>query len=428
MLFSKINIRTRKYLVKKILFRNFLILEIIKIKHLGKFNTYYNFFPSCKPKFNQRVFYLKVHKVHMTSFECIKYWINIAKNMNAFIYFVCDNPQMYYNICQNIIFPNKNFSFIKSDRISLKKEVTKILKSDKKWTRIAYSILTPFIHAHKNHYHVSYNIDADDIQILNNPKQITQALKITETNAIKNNLDMTNLDLYVSKTFGIHWSFGVVLCLNPEKCLKVLKDTYADERYAKEYIANNIGINIDWFYTFLRDIDRLKMGTFYIENAMVIHMPDIILRPSWAIMMQFRNGYVYYPILETFYKENIFDKREIVPFVEKIDVGIEKDDYSDYLNNYYFWRYHMEFDCLAVAEKRGMIGETYIKNIVADSYKTSGYDDWIRIRSRRNRVKPKRISLLQKIFSIINQDKHKVLRILGIKIKFKRKNVARIKD
>ncbi len=359
-------VKTKRYKIKRFILFGITIFEKIKISRHNKVTKYFYFLPKYKPKKNQRIFYLKVHKVHMTSYECIKQWVDIANKMNAFIYFVCDNPEMKSGIFTNVIFKKRNFDFIKSDRKTLKEYFKKVLIAEtKKWERVGFSILTPFTHASKYKHDITYNIDADDIMILNNTEQTAQALYKAEKYALDNNYDVINFDLYVSKTFGVHWTFGIVICLNPDNCIEAIKNNCQSEKYYKDYYLNKIGYNIDWFFSFLRDENILKIGTFYIENAMAVHMPDIMLRPSWAILMQFKNGYIHYPILETIYKETAFNKKKIIPSAIKISADINEDSFVDYLHKLYFWKYDMEFDCLSALKYRGLINDNYINDIIS---------------------------------------------------------------
>ena len=99
-LFKKDTIFLKKYKIKRIYFLGNLIYECLKVERynqkLNKTKTYkFHSLKSFteKPK-NTRIFYLKVHRIHKTSFDCIRQWANIAHKMHAFIYFVCDNPEM----------------------------------------------------------------------------------------------------------------------------------------------------------------------------------------------------------------------------------------------------------------------------------------------------------------------------------------------
>ena len=67
--------------------------------------------------------------------------------------------------------------------------------------------LKVFIHAAKNKTQISYNIDADDILLCIEPKKIRDAFIKAEEYAYLKNLDLFNIDMFLSKSFGVHWSF-----------------------------------------------------------------------------------------------------------------------------------------------------------------------------------------------------------------------------
>ena len=286
--------------------------------------------------------------------------------MNAFIYFVCDNLEMEESICKSICLPNKNFKFIKSDRHTLKPEIKKILHKVERqsmWERIAYSMITPFIHAAKNNVAISYNIDADDILLCVKPEKIKQAFLKAEEYAMSNNIDLFNIDMFFSKSFGIHWSFGVVLCTNPQKCLEAIKSNtnwrtnYKLINQFKLSWLNKFNFNVDWLFTFLRDTKQLNMQTFYIEKALVAHMPDIILEHGWAFMLQWKDNNTHFPILSDFYKRETWDSVQIPSECIKIDVDLKEDDYKKFLCNFYDFGVGFEMDMLNYAKERSLISD-----------------------------------------------------------------------
>ncbi|MBQ7287396.1 MAG: hypothetical protein IJW73_06510 [Candidatus Gastranaerophilales bacterium] len=240
-LIKKRNVKTRRRIIKQFLFFNYVLYQYTKIRVNKKYKKQFIKKEVKKPASNQRVFYLKVHRLHKTAFDCIQHWVNIAYELNAFIYFVCDNPQMEKEIYQKIYFGNFNFEFIKSDRTTLKKCIQTILnKVDRRkmWQRIGYAMTTAFAHAYKNKYKLFYNIDADDILLFLDAKTAAKAFIQAEEYAKKNKLDLFNLDMFVSKSFGTHWSFGVVMCLSSENCINAIEKNVNwrnNKRFIKKY-------------------------------------------------------------------------------------------------------------------------------------------------------------------------------------------------
>ena len=338
---------------------------IQKKKINGK--TEWNLVSSLKPKKDQRIFYLKVNRIHDTSYICIQRWVDLAAYMDGFVFFVCDNKRLQEQILKRIYFHNQNFKFIKSNRSVIKNKLKKIIVvGGKKWRTIAHSMLTPFIHATQNQYSVSYNIDADDIEILLKPSIVAQAFFSAEAYANQKELDCFNLDMFVSRSFGVHWSFGCVYVRNPQKCLDVIKQNKnwlqnkeLIKKYKTYYVqdTNWHDDNIDWLFTFLRDTNQLKLETFYIENAYVAHMPDRLLEHEWAFYFQWSKGYVRHPVLEYAYNDKRWAVIPIPNNLYKIDLNLSDKNKYEYLSEYHFCDSIFRENCLKSAFNRGMINQ-----------------------------------------------------------------------
>lgn len=323
------------------------------------------------PKKDQRIFYLKIHRKHATSYDCVQHWIDTIHRLDGFIYFVCDNSDMRAGLFDKpCFFYCLNFDFIKSDRKTLKKEVETLfngLESSRLWKRIGLSMLTPFTHAASNNYKNVYNIDADDIMILVRPSILAKAFMAAEKKSLNEKLDCLNLDMFVSKTLGVHWSFGVVLINEPKKILSIIKNNvnwrYEEETLKKFKIcyAGKFNFNIDWFFTFLRDTQKLKLKTFYIENAAVLHMPDRIVYPWWAFVITWSKDYTNLPVLQYVYHEKVWNKFKIPETLLKVDIGLSQDEYELFLSSFYHSDSSFEKDMANIAMQRGLIAEDVFK-------------------------------------------------------------------
>ena len=201
-------------------------------------------------------------------------------------------------------------------------------------------MLTPFLHAAKNNFNRSYNIDADDIRILLAPDLISKALEKAEEYADKKDLDCFNLDMFLSRSFGVIWSFGVVYVRTPAKCLEVLKNnanwkknTDLITKYKTVYVFDdNIIENIDLVFTFLIDTEQLKAETFYIENSRAVHMPDILLEYWWAFFLHWKDNNVFMPLLREFYNDDLWGTVPIAKGLVKIDLNLTDEDFWYHMN------------------------------------------------------------------------------------------------
>ena len=329
-----------------------------------------------KARQDQRVFYLKVNRPHHTSYQCIQQWHDIASACNAFCYFVCDDKKMEYEIFKNVEFNNLDFCFIPSDRKILKNTVEKAIngRDYKKWRLIAHSMLTPFLHAAKNNFTRSYNIDADDIRILLAPDVVKKALEKAEEYADNKELDCFNLDMFVSRTFGVLWSFGVAYVRTPTKCLEVLKKNVNWKennglltKYKTEYVLDDyLNINIDAVFAFLKDTEQLKAESFYIENSRVVHMPDRLLDYWGPFLLHWKSGHVFLPLFHEFYNDKIWGTVPIADGLVKIDLHLTDEDFWHHMaatHNYSVsGGYHLWSSCLEQAKHREIIDDdTYRK-------------------------------------------------------------------
>ena len=392
---ERISIRRGRLIRKVVFLLGMPVYQYIKQSKNLKLKKHYSLvLDKFKPEKDQRIFYLKVHRVHKTSIDCVKQWVKIARKMNAFIYFVCDNPQMEKDIKRKIKFKDYNFRFIKSDRKSLKSEVLKILDNverAKLWQRIAYSMLTPFLHADKYGHNLSYNIDADDILLCMGPDKISEAFFEAEKYAKKNNIDLFNFDMFYTKSFGVHWSFGIVMCTNPKKCLNAIKanTNWHDNRKFQETFnicwLNKYNFNIDWFFTYLRDTRQLNMKTFYIENGMVAHMPDYILEHGWSFLIKWQEGNVYFPILSNLYDCKTWNSLSIPSEAVKIDVGLNCNSSQDFFKRFYNFSVFFEKDMLNYAKTRGLISDVLFQRYSS----TPQYLDEIVI--EKNRIRKQKV-------------------------------------
>lgn len=327
-----------------------------------------------KPKSkDQSIFYLKVNRIHKTSFDCLQHWMAVANKMpgGAFCYIVCDNKKFEYSMYENpCYFYPGSFKVIKSDRKQLNNEVSRLFSGTERsglWQRIALSMMTPFVHADKNGFTKSYNIDADDIMILARPEYIASALTKMEKYASDNDYDSVNLDMFVSKSFGVHWSFGLVFMKNPAKCLKAFKeniewknDLERISRYKIAYV-NDFNYNVDWLFTFLRDSHQLKLSTFAIKNALVIHMPDIAISRHWAFVFQWKTDKIYFPIIHKLYGDSKWANLPLAGSVKLIDANLGVNEYMNFVNIFYWTDYGFENSMLSIARDRNLVSECQYK-------------------------------------------------------------------
>ena len=256
--------------------------------------------------------YLKINRDAVYTIDCVQTWLDIADALNADYYFVCDNCYLKYKILNKCYFKNTNIKFISSKGISIN-EIAKNLYTGN-WKGATHAHLTPFYHAKKHGIKQFWNIDADDTTILLSPKKTADVLREASNIAISENIAALSLDMWISRTRGKHWSFGVTFINDIVNYLEIFKKNI-DLGWTSMYQELDNQFNLDWFFTYLRDNKYAVIKTFYIDNCMFIHWGDFIANPFYSWVNIWKNEKVYYPIFE-----NIFGDEQI---------GVI-DNYADY--------------------------------------------------------------------------------------------------
>ena len=270
----KIKIKTKKYTIRRFKILDCIpLLDYIKIDRKNKKTLkFYYFAKHSSPKKNQRIFYLKVHNINKTSIDCIRQWVKIADKMNAFIYFVCDNKHMQNEIFRNVIFKHCGFEFIETDKSSIKIVNSLIKNSNKLWKRIAKPMITPFLHAKKYGYNISYNIDADDILL---PSSLEKLYKVfisseSKVDIIAGNyarVTQNTTDIYCSRTYS-----GLVREKDKYKYFFLNKFAMCP---GSTLINKNLLRNIRYNERFCRYED-LDFMLRLMHNATIYVIPDIL--------------------------------------------------------------------------------------------------------------------------------------------------------
>jgi hypothetical protein len=262
---------------------------------------------------------------------CLQYWINIIDEYNVDFYIICDDKNLELKILEQIVFKNSNIKFI----CSIKKPFKKIVgahKLSKRWLNAAYAHLTVFYHAKKNNIENYWNIDADDSLFLVKPSVATVILKAAQNYSDENDLSAFSFDFWSTKTRGKHWSFGITYTRANVDYFKLLDCNNIDWSKYKDYTSVH---NIDWVFTFLKDLGQAKLMTFYVENLYFIHWGRFLGDAKNAFIAFWKNGEMSYPI-----RTNIFkDPQGIFPILDdntivKFDLDINEEDCLDFGKEY----------------------------------------------------------------------------------------------
>lgn len=293
-LLKKLKIHTNGDKRRQLRFLDIPILEYEKKEGKNK----YKIFPFHKKKKNNDiVIYLKVNTIRNYSLACIQLWLNVVYLLGYDYYIICDKSEVKEKIEKFLKFPNGNIKFIKS-HISLKQMLFVRKAINKKWINAALAHLTAFHHSKKINAKYFWNIDADDTAFLSNEKKIIKILTEAEKYAKDNNILAFSLDMWETWTRSKHWSFGITYTNNSVEWTDYLNKIDIKDMKAYRVDFHHGFTNLDWVFTYLRDIKKLKIETFYVENLRFIHFCDFGGRQRDQGLCYWEKGYIHYPLLE----------------------------------------------------------------------------------------------------------------------------------
>ena len=254
--------------------------------------------------------------------DCIQHWLDIVDSLNADYYIVCDNCYLKYKVLNNCCFRDTDIKFISSYGISIKKAAKNLYTG--KWEKTTHALLTPFYHTKQTGIKHFWNIDADDTTILLSAEKIATALKKITDIAVQENISAVSLDMWLSRTKGKHWSFGITFINNNVDYTKIFHENQNLD-WISAYRGYGNSFNLDWFFTYLRDNQIINIKSFFIDNCMFIHWGDFLVNPFYSWVNIWKDGKVHYPIFEKIFMDK--ETGTIDNFVDykiSVDASIEE--------------------------------------------------------------------------------------------------------
>jgi hypothetical protein len=248
------------------------------------------------------------------------HWVDIIEAYGADFYVICDNEELKYRLIDLYLSNghDRPCKFIESYREALS-PVVDGLNFTSKWLNIAYAMLTPFIHAQYNDYDYIWNIDADDTMFFAQPGKCAEILKATENCAIEDCIRVFSLDFGYSLfrvQRGVRWTFGVTF-------IQIRDMDYFGIIDKGKRINNNLGfkmfrfqLNIDDYFTFMRERGFLKAESFYCEGLYFEHVGQSVF--TW------KDGSIIFEFASKWTLRQISDKKQIPIAGDsyKIDIGL----------------------------------------------------------------------------------------------------------
>ena len=205
--------------------------------------------------------------------------------------------------------------------------------SHSRWKRVAYSLLTPFLHARNNGYKDFWNIDADDTGLYAKRRKITKILKNVKDYSVSNKVDMISLDMCRTRYIGSHWTFGITYTDNSVNWLELMKDHCKDSFFLDKN-CKYWDLNIDGYCAYLGYSEFVNLSTFYVENLQMIHHDDNVYQhPGWGALRYWKNGKYYSSILKNDFGMGECGSLPIYKDIVKFDIGITAEESMRYLKN-----------------------------------------------------------------------------------------------
>ncbi len=260
-------INGKKIKILQLFGKNVLYIE----KYLNKKIKFYLRNNALTTNPSDNIFYLKINTIKDHSLECFQKWIDIANKKNAKVYIVCDDKKTELSLYKNIRF-HDNFEVIRSKIKKLYPYMKSL--SCKFWYNDVLTKLAIFYHASKHGHKNFWKIDADDTMFCIENDDIVTFLQNAEQISNEQNIKAFSLDIHTSKLYGKHWSFGVCYIDNTIDWFSIFQK-YMNNGWKEKYNQRfKEGMNLDWFFTYLRDEKILNIKSFYINKSYFYHYHD----------------------------------------------------------------------------------------------------------------------------------------------------------
>lgn len=341
-MFKKVKINYTKGKLRQIRFFDIPIVQYELTNERKLKNVVFPLFR--KPKTERPVAYLKINSKNWRyAIFCMHHWINIVTEMGCDFYILCDDINIEYKLLSEIPFQTSNIKFLRSDRHTFKKYIKNICA--KRWINAGYSHLTTYLHAQKYGIKEFWNIDGDDTSFFEEPQVIAKALLKAEEIARQKDYHAFSLDMHRTSFYGLHWTFGITFTrvnMNIFKLISSVKDDKWKHVYYTYVLDSPIpDSNVDSFFTYLKDKNKLKLGTFNINNIYFMHWGICNTLEFFKMLQIAKNNSMLYPIASSI--ENSDVKIPIFDDVINFDANIDIEKSNEFMKKVlFFYKDHLE--------------------------------------------------------------------------------------
>lgn len=280
-------------------------------------------------KNSKKIIYLKINRYDGYTLMCIQNWLNTVELLNSDYFFVCDNDRLKVDVLRFLHFKDENIKFMCSKRFALRHTAENLTG---KLTNVLLAHLTPFYHAKAHNITKHWDIDADDTMFCIDPKKTAEILAAVEKEAEVQNIAAFSLDMWRTRTNGKHWSLGI-LFINDCIDFCSIFDSAADFSWIHRWYSDYADqINLDWYFSYLKDVRQLNIQTFYVENCYFIHFGNLLRQPIYSSIYLWRDDSLIFPILRYIYCNERLGCLKIAD-CKKINVSIDFSDSLSFFEN-----------------------------------------------------------------------------------------------
>ena len=277
------------------------------------------------------VYYLKINRNEAYTIKNLEHWLEtVSIDREAKTFILCDSENVRALVKDTV----EKYSVEYIESFSDNSEVRGVVRgiADERWENAAFAHLTTFFHARDNGFNEFWNIDADDTLICLNDKRTYECLDRAREYAKAHGIDVFSLDMWASKTGGMHWSFGITYTNNTKKWIDTIKRYSSDD-----YKDKNQPMNIDGRFSIIKKNEG-GIGTFYFENMTFLHYSnDFMRRPCASGVYRWNNGRMLSPVLKYVFGMTAGGV-DIPDDVVRLDMGIKDDETQEFLvENCYLW-------------------------------------------------------------------------------------------
>lgn len=226
--------------------------------------------------------YLKVNRRQPMTTRCLRFWASVVAG--ADVYLVCD-----WDEATVAEWAPPELSYRELVPTSDRARAAVHGKVPPRWQKVGAAQMTTPDHATMNQIEQYWSIDGDDTLFLHDPEDVRARMIEVQAIMFERDTSAASLDFY--HTYIDHWCFGVacfrgdvdyfdlLAAIDP----RVVARHFAEDgrwsgpwgtrdasgRFARDRVAVNM--NLDWLFTYMRDVGTLRAASFYFDDMYFLH-------------------------------------------------------------------------------------------------------------------------------------------------------------